>query len=53
MVIPCLFVQGIEQFVRDADRAEAGHQNRRSVANPGYRLGCGLHLLVDHVRELP
>jgi hypothetical protein len=47
-----LFVKRIEQMVGDPDGAKSGHQYRRSVANPGYGVGGGLDLLVDHVKGL-
>jgi hypothetical protein len=48
-----LFVKGVEQMIRDTNGAKSGHQYRRSVENPGDGVGCGLHLLVDHVKRLP
>ncbi len=47
-----LFVKCIEQIVGDPDGAKSCHQYRRSVANPGYGVGGGLDLLVDHVKGL-
>jgi hypothetical protein len=48
-----LFVEGIEQIIRDTDGAKSGHQYRRSVTNPGHGVGGGLHALVDHVKTAP
>ena len=48
-----LFMEGLEQMIRDTDSAEAGHQHRRPVANPGHGVGDGLHTLVDHLEKAP
>jgi alpha-beta hydrolase superfamily lysophospholipase len=40
-------------MIRDTDSAEAGHQYRRPVANPGHGVGGGLHTLVDHFKKAP
>jgi len=48
-----LVMQGFEQMIGNTDSAKSGHQYRRPVAHPGYGVGGGLYLLVDHVKGLP
>ena len=43
-----LFVKGVEQMIGNPDGAEASHQYRRTVANPGHGVGGGIHTLVNH-----
>ena len=43
-----LFVKGDEQMIGNPDGAEASHQYRRTVANPGHGVGGGIHTLVNH-----